>query len=782
MSAEQHRAFIETVLGEMKGNATLALASKERSPSGKIRVTDYVWFSYPADLDEMVEFAVEHEYEDLYLSPLIYGNQRVIVNKDGRSTTYPTDRQGRVQWSRGKENALRSHTVYMDSDTCPPENFRLPPSVHVNTSVGHGHDYWVLLEDISAKDAAELSHKITTAHQAEGTDPSGWSANKVLRMPTVNMKNLNVDPYRITWSDSGIRYDAADVAIAYADVSVAPETGMPGPVARAPGVETVPVASRSTPAPLVASLPAFEDLVSQIPATERRLNDLIYKTPKRGEGGWQSEQRYALLLDLQRFGFSPEETVAVAWQSPAAEKWREDDRGIEGLWMEANKAAMEIAVEKGAGVSAAPPKPKPTGRSPKLLSAAERSHIERREDFISDYILWAKSKVPVFNQPLHESNAWVILSLTFSECAYIPKPNEPLPLNLYVMQLAPSSSGKSEAKGLMFSVINKLFPTNNPDIGGNHSNNALIEALLERNNQVSFIHSDEAHGRIAEMKNGGWQTGMQELYAHIYDGKLPQLGRVGRKELRLPDARTLPIMHMSGTLTGMLKVLEHYMFTSGWLARQIFVIGDTTEVTEEDMMPLQVFGDVQKTYEQMPLYWSTMFFRTRELIRAGLKPGQRQMPVHMTDEASARFKKARWQLVKHFQENFSDQELFRPMVNRMQDIMWKAAALLALSEGEHIITTEHILAALSYTEGWLADVITVAEGIAETTWARMLNDIEHFIGIQKNQEAELGAIYRQLHGHPTRFVDEWLTALLKQGRVTVSGGNKGAPTWYHLKR
>lgn len=767
MSADNYRAFIETVLGEMKGNAALALADDERTPNGRLKVNEYIWFEYPRQTAEMVDFTVANQHRDVYLLPSVYGTQQVSITRKGERIVYPKDKQGRAQWSRAKSNALTSNSIYMDSDTCPPEKFRLKPSMHVDTSEGHGHDYWLLQEPIPATLAADIAHRITTAHKADGTDPTGWSANKVLRMPTVNTKDPE-HPWEITWSDSGERYVAEDVLAVYENVEV----------------DHVPEAIDLGGIPGLDTLEDFTDLASKIPVGEKRLNELIYKEPQRGEKGWQSEQRWALILDCLRFGFTPAQTLSIVWNAPAGAKWREDDRGLAGLWsVEITKAVAQVELERGKGVMAAPEEPTKYTRAPNLLTDAERSRFNARQDFITDYTMYAASKVPVLNRPLHASNAWIVLSLAFGEVAYIPKSSEPMPLNIFVMQFADSSTGKSEAKGLMFSVVNKLYPADHPDIGGNFSANALVERLLERQNQISLINMDEAQGRIAEWKNGGWQTGMPDLLAHIYDGKLPQLGRVGRKELRAPDARTIPVMHMSGTQKGMMRVLDHAMFTSGFMPRQIMVIGETVDICESDLMPKQTFGeDVQRVYEQMPNYWSSIFFRTRAKIRADLPAGQRQMPVHLTDEAAKRMGKARWAILNHFQE-FPQQEIYRPAVNRMNDIIWKVAALLALSEGHYVITEAHVISAIGYAEEWLENLITVAEGISETAFSRALEDIERAIAMSKGGELELGAVYRLRKGEPTRYVDEYLTALKKQGRISEEhSGGIGGKTFYKIRR
>jgi hypothetical protein len=164
------RDFITTVLGEQRGNAFISRASG-KTANGKLNVNIHHTFKYPEQIEEMVKYAEQYAGEDVYLSPLLYGDKR---NDKGNIARTP-------------ENALSARTIYMDSDLCSPEKFRLQPSIHVVTSRGRGHDYWLLDDPVPAQRAAEVAHKIATAHRDDGCDPSGWSANKVLRLPdTVN--------------------------------------------------------------------------------------------------------------------------------------------------------------------------------------------------------------------------------------------------------------------------------------------------------------------------------------------------------------------------------------------------------------------------------------------------------------------------------------------------------------------------------------------------------------------------------------------------------------------
>lgn len=756
------RDFIEAVLGDMRGNAVLAVANaKERTATGKLIVSNPTWFKYPDDIDKMVAYAEKKRSGDarnVYIAPDLYGD---MTNGDGELT-------------RSKKNALLTQTIHLDSDSCPPDAYRIPPSIHVQTSKTHGHDYWILNEPVTSEEASELALKMVTAHRDQGADPSAWSANKYLRLPTVNTTYDPDKPFKIDWHHTGEVYDFTDLAGAYQDIEVDINVGTQG----ARGLLTMP---ENVPQP--EDLPDYMELLQKIPDTERRLNDLILKVPKDGADGWRSEQRYALLLDLQRFGFSVEETVSIAWHCPAASKWRTDQRGVHGLWAETEKALREIEFERGtsdAGMPESLPDERAKDIKVKLLTKTERAEFAERYDWTIEYREAARQKVQVFNGPYHDVNAWTCLSIAFSDVAYIPKLGDPMYLNLYSTTLGPSSSGKTEATRIMWWFINAMFPYDSPDIGANHSETSLMEVLLERDGKVSFLNSDEADGLIASWRSQGWTTGIQSAITKIYDGPVPMIGRSGKKELRKSGVTSRAIQHLMGTMAGMLDVLDPHMFKTGYLARQIWAIGEDIPETEESVKTKQATGDIKTEYEALPKYWANSFHRMRSRMLAELPEGEKQIKVILTDEAAARFDKAKWAMVQMFRD-YGDPEIYRTAIRRMNDIIWKASALIALSEGSRFIATRHMVTALGYAEGWLEALIYVEQNIANSAFSKACDEIERYIAAREGKEVEASRVYALRKSEPIRIVDEYIQSLMKQRRIIERPTDAGGARFYKIR-
>ena len=779
------RAFITGILRDMEGNAVLSLASGHSAPTatapnGKPIIDRHYWFSYPRELDQMVAFAEQawRDRQDAYISPLIYGNEPFRSPRSGEIVTRTRD--NRPIYARSLKNAMFSQTVYMDSDSCPPEAFRLPPSRHVQTSEGHGHDYWFLTEPVPASVAAHVAHKITTAHKEQGSDPSGWSANKVLRLPAWNTTYDEFSPWPVEFVENdrdertGEVYDDArvyhigELEEVYYDVNVE--------------AASVPAYQTYAPVPPLEGLPDHQKLLDRIPSTNKGLSNLIFSTPKEGPGGWRSEQRYKLLLELKRFGFTDEETISLAWHSPAAAKWRIDRRGVDGLWWELQvKVKAELAHESPAVVEAAPAIQ--TGVAFGLLSHEARQRVEERDDFLTMVMRYSMARVKVANPPYHIINAWTYLSVALSEHIEFPKEPKSLGTNLYSIQLGGSSTGKDETYGIYGEEPGGLIHAlEEPDLmlPAQTSRDAYIERLLMKDRKISYVHENEFDGLLETVKTGGSGTqGLISVWTRSYDGEVPPLGRVGKADLGRGGVQSVVVMHMMGTPEGVIDQLERKNFYTGWLARNIWVFGENIDTTKESLATnVRRGAQTTRQFNYMPRYFASHLHHTIASLYSQIPFEADRIPVEPTDEAIHLIDEAKWALHEHVSAE-SDIGLWRPILRRMYDIMWKIATLQAASNGRIVIGVRDAEVALYYVEMWMANAMQAAQQVSDSYFARQCDEIEKFIAASGKGEVEIGAVYRFRRNEPKRIVDEYLLSLGFQGRVEEK--KDGEKRLYKLK-
>ena len=729
--------FIRTVLGDLSGYAFISRASG-KTANGKLNVNIHKTFLYPQQIDEMVKYAEEYAGEDVYLSPLLYGDKR---NDKGNIARTP-------------ENALSSRTVYMDSDLCTPDKFRLPPSIHVVTSSGRGHDYWLLNDPVDAKRAAEVAHKITTAHKEEGCDPSGWSANKVLRLPdTVNTSHGF--PESVVAEYSGVIYDINDIEGAYDDVQALER----------------PILGRETSIQVATpkALPDYNDALAKLP---KDALELALAEPKVGPDGNRSQSRYRLLCELFRLEdtITQEEILSIAWNAPASRKWsQEDPRGINGLIAEANKAYSEIQWELGQ--SQEPPELDTTEGNIDLLEGDEREVLKHHRTWVDQYVDWSQRKLAKQNPPYDRINAWTVLSCAFSDMAFIPRKSGPEGLNLYTMTLGETTTGKSQALKLMRTVLDEVFAEDlGYNLGGNASPNALGEKLIERDGKVSLFNKDEAHGLFKQWATQDWTSGMMEDLALLYDGVVPPMLRVGKKEMAKP-AKTQFVMHLMGTPEEIAKSLNREMFKSGFLARFMWTIGEPRTLTKDAVVEEDSDGtEIRLGFEPMARQWAAEFSEIKRQLRSEVSSGK--VSVGITKQAADRMTQAKWKLVNLVKKSDPNWDIINPSLVRMGVTIRKCATLLAVSDGRKETELIDVLKAIEAAEEWIKNLMIVARKINASDFERACDEVEAFVR-SKDDKVKLEFVNRRFKAWRVRDLQEAIGALASQGRikeVSESGG------------
>lgn len=717
-------------MGSNTGNAILSRASG-KTAAGKLAVNIHESFRWPEQFEEIVAYVEAHENEDVYISPILYGDKR---NDKGKIARTP-------------ENALTSQTVYMDSDLCTPDKYRLKPSIHVSTSQGRGHDYWVLDAPVPAKDAAEAAHKITTAHKDDGCDPSGWSANKVLRVPgTVNTGHGFPEAVMVEYT--GEVYSLDEINEGYADVDVY-ERPIMGRVS-----DKVEVVQPE-------DLPDYAATLDKLPA---KVLDLALAEVKTGDSGYRSEARYKLLCDLFRLGdtLTYEEVLSVAWHAPACRKWsQEDPRGINGLMMEANKAQVEVMWEQGQGLE--PPEEQAATEPTSLLTDAEHAAVQEHETFVDRYTRWAKSKTSKQNLPYDRMNAWNILSCAFSDVAFIPRKNGPEGLNLYMMTLGETTTGKSQSLKLRRTVLDEIFLDDKGyDLGGNASPNALGEKLLERDGKVSFFNKDEAHGLFKQWSTQDWTTGMMEDLALLYDGTVPPMLRVGKKETA-KSAKTQFVMHLMGTPEEITRSLNREMFKSGFLARFVWAIGEPRTLSKEAVREEDSDGtEIKLGFEPMARQWAAEFGDIKRRLRGASQTGY--IAIGITKEAAERMTEVKWTLANLVKTTDPNYDILNPSLVRLGVTIRKCASLLALADGRQQTELIDVLTAISYAEEWVRNLLIVSAKISASDFERNCDEVEAFVKA-KDGKIKMEMVNRRFKSWRMRDLQEAVNSLQQQGRL-----------------
>lgn len=733
--------FVTTILGDQEGWVVCGLMDQAGVKGQLNRQHD---FYYPDNLSDLVEWADSHRASDVYISPLLYGNMRK-KNRDGSD--------GPIR--RIPENALSSLVVYQDSDTCRPEKFRLAPSVHVDSSAGKGQDYWVLTEPVSAERAADASRRIAIAHRQDGSDPSSWSANKFLRIPTTTNTRHGF-PETVLGHLTGEVYTIEEIEEKYADVTFEAK-----PVMRLPADVSFDD---------VQDLPEYATALGKLPNSFKMT--LITDEPSATQD--RSTMRYRLLCDLFRTeGLSFEEVLAIAWHAPASRKWREDPRNLRGLIGEAIKAQQDVAYEgtvvvQHVGEAELMVEEQPQQRvSVRLVTDEEAMLASGEIDFIKKYERWSMNKLgPAHNGPYARQNAWSILAAAYGDLGRIPHTGDAL--NFFMCSLGGSGSGKSSSRRLWKSVMKEIFEHDKAWLlGSDASPVALQEKLIERDGLTSFFAADEAHGFFRAVNGQQWADGIYEKMAEYYNGEVPPMLRAsqGRRETSGKSATTVFNVHFMGTLKGELSLpaqLNTSMFYTGFLARFLWFIGDEKLVTDESLRETNGNSEaVSNGYEQQARQWAAEFANNKKIIRA--KSGRSTIPMNMTNGALERFSMFKI-ATRDLAQQRAEWAILEPSLTRLWESARKAASLLALDDGRTEVSLRDVVIAIGAAEEWVSNLFTIAEQISASAWAREVDEIDGFIAA-KGGEAAREVVMRKFASRHIRDMLTQLDSLIAQGRI-----------------
>lgn len=731
--------FLTEVLGSQPGHVQIVtgLITEERQIGQ--------WFSYPDELEALQKYVDQHKDEDVWFSVNLYSE--------------PT--------RRIRQNMTVGHAVYMDADTCTPDRFRVEPSYAIETSEGRWHCYWVLDREYDAKEITETAHRISVAHIEDGCDKSGWIPTKILRYPgTTNTKS--VIPYRVRIKNANKNtYTLDELNNAYSDITTA---------------ETVIVDGV-----LPDVLPNVIDLVDRIPFLIRHLYE--DEVPK---GGSWSERMWALQTELFRVGWTAEEVFVVSWQARcnkyhpnAAGQLTQQGVAIparanaeETLWREVLKAQASVGNIPSEDEDAEYVVPdidvtvsgelKET--SYLFLDAQERQTVQAEVTFIDEFVDWVAGRSDA-SQRYTRSLAWMLLSCAYGDYGYVKPKFGAMNLNLFLLILGDSTySRKSTAVNHFYYALGRIEYAKGESalIGNDFTPEALNAALRERDGQVSVVVRDEVHGMFEEMYRKAYLTGLDTRLTDLYDGKALKVLRMSNaKDKDQKDVTAILNFIGIGIREELASVLTAKNFQSGFLARFVWAVTDRLdEITEE-----QVYIEQGKKDEEIEKGTDVAYERMIAPLESRIAQykNEERTLVSFSDEAWERFNQWGY-LITGVTKDPRYTDLFdHPAAlatERLRMTVLKCAAMLALHEGAEEVHLNHMLHALAQAELWYTDMRKMADDISASSYQKLVDDVERYIATGRNQKRTRQAIHREFASYTVREIDEWVSALMAQGRIT----------------
>lgn len=509
---------------------------------------------------------------------------------------------------------------------------------------------------------------------------------------------------------------------------------------------------------LVKSLPEFTP--GMIPPGVS--DSLIYGSPANKQV-WNRAMRELITAESDDLI-----VVSILWSAPRprdlSREW-----GLSFVMDRVTTERERMEAPDDVPVAAEPVEP---GEGVQLLNEEEREAVARTQTF-TDLYLAAGMRSGFANPTMFRASAWNVLSLAFAFKGFIPvSQTDKLGLNLWIVSLSYSGSGKTRSVKFEDEILNALYEGDNTDqpyqLGDQVSPAGLHEALLMRNRQGTYMNSDEASGFISRVENVEFMRGLKDDLAKYYDGYVPAATKKNAKHLKGESALTHFNMHLHATPERFWEIVTREMFLSGFLARVNWSIG---ELPDRDLSKVSLTQVVDVPDDIGQLHPNVAEIVT-DLGLLRLARGA-SAPVLTSSEALDRMTTALRTMLGAV-IGTPHEDMLEPAVTRLGfETIRKCATLNALWRGSNRVEHIDALVAIHAAQEWFDNLFTVAEQVSDSLFEKSCAEIEAFI--RSKGGATRTQIFSRFKGtvqRTSREIDERLDMLRESGRIyrTERGG------------
>jgi hypothetical protein len=660
-------------------------------------------------------------------------------------------------------------TVGLDADHHGPNEFREQPSIVVETSPGSYHLLWILIDPISKEDAVEVGKRMRDAHNLEA---SATNSSKVLRFPgSVNLDSEKVlaggTPFTVTAHDSGLRYTLEDLKTAYP-------------------FETKQVTTADVDETYPSPLPTLFEAESKLTNTDRLkfLMDWREVDQIGGERERRSERIHELCHLLLEQGLTPAEALVVGWSAdPVREHYADKHRSMEEFW---RYDLLKAVRQKDFGVVEGEVEPSsdptiPSAPKPKrviLLTDTERQFVSDNPTWVDEWLAHCYSRLDERTPKEYLiALGYLLLSCTLSSGGTGVYSNERVDPNLYVLNLGPTGTGKTESLRFWRRCL-RAFEDQagyKVDIGNEGSPEGLIKALKDYDDRVAIVTKDEVGGMFAEWANRGYQVKAPETFMELYSSEVPTRLLVS-KDAGNPERVKLHAfnLYMTGTPEKVYRVLTEEFYESGFMQRVIPILGHRDETTELSYREAKVQGDPRhiERMDQLPVEIADHLYERTSKNAAVTGDGTRQL-VFFDSDAWERWVDLGWSMRLSVVEMERGEHLVAVM-ERLALSVLKMAVLLALEKNKSTVGLVELLPVIQHCEAWVRNVIVMSSEISESEHSRRVDEAVTLLSAN-NGKVPLRKFYNTspFKALKPRDADEVLVSLKSRGLARQAGDGRG---------
>lgn len=743
-----------------------------RGPRGGL--TNFQWFAWPAEEDDLAEYAQQHAAEDLYFSPMLY--------------TMPPTRIAST-WAT-KDHVQSVAVVWADGDDCPLDKMRVKPTLTVATSENRWQGYWRLdpatTEGLTLEDWEDISRSVFIAHKDDGMD-AGWPLAKKMRLPgSTNTKYSDRIPYRVDvkddWSPLGtVRLDY--LLTEYPRVErVTPADMLPEPSLRYTTQEAVDkVAGLGQPDALNLHVDGVE--LGQDRSKAMYLYECLL-----WEAGVSLEESYACMLLSQVNKFAQDGRDQETWPQMQRDyaRWKER-HDIVAQW-DSDEATVRDRIVPSSRQDFSSFRADASGLywSGLQLLSPEDPAVSTRT-FVDMFVDWAQSRSKQSPWEFNMAGAVALLSATLSRYASVPLSFGDLGLNTYQLVLGRTTqSRKTTSLKLAEEVIWDLT-NSDPDrylVPSDATPEALAEHLAGKVSESSLFPIDEFQDTLtAAARKGSYSAGLIPFLTKAYDGAIPGvLRRTGSNKFRKTTRHYLSF-YGTGILEQSARALTTERIESGFVPRCMIVTDRRYgfEPGADDVTVRRGGEDLSKPLHDLVLvqllkavrYWEE---RAADYLGAATVPGEDvRIPLSVDEDAFLRWQSAAYDLTHAAANHPLNPKAMFPTCERLSFSILKVAALLAMVDCRDTVQMGDVVKALSLGETWARCTEVLITEVCNNGLSRDIRAVEQYLAARPNRQASKAELMEKFENRfedPKRLTEVLMYAGTK-GTITNVGETSG---------
>jgi hypothetical protein len=298
--------------------------------------------------------------------------------------------------------------------------------------------------------------------------------------------------------------------------------------------------------------------------------------------------------------------------------------------------------------------------------------------------------------------------------------------NMYVLNLAPTGTGKSFPQKIISMILDERLGTNLIGYGNYQSSSAFTKNMVSRRERFDVI--DEISSLFAQMKSGGlWQMGILEEMCKVWSSSSGKFNAAEYAEKEDTSSCFNPCINILGssTIDGIMPNINKMMVIKGLIPRFIIFKDENSSVKSKDKLNEKLLGQVSEKISAI--------LNTEKRIRTDIKSSIIGGPIYDPVDLAPTQKDA-IDCFEHIKDDFFNRisqdipESTKNMLTRGKEQTMKLAIGHAAGNFRAITVDDLIWAKQMFEVSLHNSINMIHEATVDTEWEK---DVESMISLLK---------------------------------------------------